>query len=108
MQQAMIYFACAVICPLAIHESRKWLLIKDIFQFKKWRFSFLTSESKRLIPYPSFGGEWSLVGDFRKKLLSCPCPSGSQSTNAKLNCPFHWSGSACVSPYGQKHAAARF
>ena len=66
MQQAMIYFACAVICPLAIHESRKWLLIKDIFQFKKWRFSFLTSESKRLIPYPSFGGEWSLVGDFRK------------------------------------------
>jgi hypothetical protein len=59
-------------------------------------------ESKQMIPYPSFGGEWSLVGDFRKKLLSCPCPSGSQSTNAKFNCPFHWSGSACVSPYGQK------
>jgi len=104
----MIYFARAVIFPLAIHESRKWLLIKDIFRFKRWRFRFLASDSKQLIPYPSFGGEWSLVGDFRKKLLSCPCPSGSQSTNAKLNCPFHWGRSACVSPYGQKHAAARF
>jgi len=27
----MIYFARAVIRPLAIHESRKWLSIKDIF-----------------------------------------------------------------------------
>jgi len=52
----MIYFARAVIFPLAIHESRKWLLIKDIFQFKRWRFRFLASDSKQLIPYPSFGG----------------------------------------------------
>lgn len=67
----MIYFACAVICPLAIHESRKWLLIKDIFQFKKWRFSFLTSESKRLISHQSSGSDWSLVGDFRKAAFGC-------------------------------------
>lgn len=67
----MIYFACAVICPLAIHESRKWLLIKDIFQFKKWRFSFLTSESKRLIPHQSSGSDWSLVGDFQKAAFGC-------------------------------------
>jgi hypothetical protein len=62
----MIYFARAAFCPLATHESRKWLLIKDIFQFKRWRFRFLASESKQLIPYPTFGGDWSLVGDFRK------------------------------------------
>jgi hypothetical protein len=41
-------------------------LIKEIFQFKRWRFKFLASESKQLIPYPSFGSDWSLVGDFRK------------------------------------------
>ena len=108
MQRAMIYFARAVICPLAIHESRKWLLIKDIFQFKRWRFSFLASESKQLIPYPSFGGEWSLVGQFRRSDFRIRAQAEVNRLMRILTVRFIRDDSRRVSQPGQKHAAARF
>ncbi|WP_147456200.1 hypothetical protein [Aquitalea palustris] len=104
----MIYFARAVICPLAIHESRKWLLIKDIFQFKRWRFSFLASESKQLIPYPSFGGEWSLVGQFRRSGFRIRAQAEVNRLMRILTVRFIGDDSRRVSQPGQKHAAARF
>ena len=66
MQLAMIYFARVAFFSLATHEFRKWLSIKDIFQFKSWRLIFLAPESKQLISYPLFGSQWSWVGSFRK------------------------------------------
>jgi hypothetical protein len=34
------------------------------FSSSKMTMHFSSFESKQMIPYPSFGGEWSLVGDF--------------------------------------------